>query len=225
VIRPLKIVFMGTPDFAVPPLQALHDSGHEVLAVVTQPDRPKGRGRKLTPPPVKQAPCHMATRSAARDGKRTDLFHRQMAELAPDLYVVVAFGQILPQSLLDIPAWRHQRSRIAAAPLPRCGAHPVGHHQRGPGNRCDHHDDGQGHGHRRYAADGKNPIGTDETAADLHDRLSEMGARTLSAPWKSCRTAACSAHPRTMPKRPMPPCLKKRTGRSTGPCRPNGSNA
>jgi methionyl-tRNA formyltransferase len=55
VNRPLKIVFMGTPDFSVPTLQALHDSGHAVLAVVTQPDRPKGRGRKLTPPPVKRA--------------------------------------------------------------------------------------------------------------------------------------------------------------------------
>ena len=102
--RPLRIVYMGTPDFAVPTLRALHDSGHEVLAVVTQPDRPKGRGRKLTPPPVKVTAEQYGIPVLQPETVRTDAFHRHMAELAPDLYVVVAFGQMVPRAAAAIDA-------------------------------------------------------------------------------------------------------------------------
>ena len=101
--RPLKIVFMGTPDYAVPSLRALHDSGHEVLAVVTQPDRPKGRGRKLTPPPVKNTAMHYGYPVLQPEKVGNHAFNEQMTRLAPDLFIVVAFGQILPKRLLDIP--------------------------------------------------------------------------------------------------------------------------
>ena len=83
--RPLKIVYMGTPDFAVPTLRALHGSGHDVLAVATQPDRPKGRGRILTPPPVKVTAEQFGIPVLQPEAVRTDAFHRHMAELAPEM--------------------------------------------------------------------------------------------------------------------------------------------
>ena len=120
--HPLRIVFMGTPDFAVPPLCALHDRGHNVTAVVTQPDRPKGRGRKLTPPPVKQAALDYGYPVLQPETVRTEEFHAHMAGLSPDLFVVVAFGQILPQSLLDIPSLGS--INVHASLLPATGGPP-----------------------------------------------------------------------------------------------------
>ena len=98
----LKVIFMGTPDFAVPSLAALIDKT-EIICVVTQPDRPKGRGHKLQPPPVKifaeenNLPVIQPLKVKAR------AVVEQLAELKPDLIVVVAFGQILSQKILDIP--------------------------------------------------------------------------------------------------------------------------
>ena len=98
-----KIVYMGTPEFAVPPLEALLHGPDDVMAVVTQPDRPKGRGRKLTPPAVKvlaqerNIPVFQPTKVSEPS------FVKTLTDLEPDLLVVCAFGQILPQSILDIP--------------------------------------------------------------------------------------------------------------------------
>jgi methionyl-tRNA formyltransferase len=115
---------MGTPDFAVPTLQALHYSEHEILAVVSQPDRPKGRGRKLCPPPVKETASAHTYPMYQPESVRTDAFHRQMRELSPDLFIVVAFGQILPQSLLNIP--RIGAINVHASLLPRYrGSAPI----------------------------------------------------------------------------------------------------
>ena len=100
----MDIVFMGTPDFAVPTLQMLIDEGYNIKAVVTQPDRPKGRGKKLAAPPVKQLAQKHGIPVLQPERIRTDAeFLQAMTELAPDLAVVVAFGQILPESILEIP--------------------------------------------------------------------------------------------------------------------------
>ena len=99
----MRIVFMGTPDFAVPCLQRILADGHEVPAVFTQPDKPVGRPAVLTPPPVKQLaqergiPVYQPTKM--RDGTVA----AQLKELAPDCLVVVAYGRILPQAILDVP--------------------------------------------------------------------------------------------------------------------------
>ena len=101
----MKIIFMGTPDFAVPTLKKLYDSGYEVQAVFTQPDKPKGRGYKLTPPPVKVlAQEHDTTvyqpQSLKKDGEE---YVKIINDLAPDCIVVAAYGKMLPKSVLDIP--------------------------------------------------------------------------------------------------------------------------
>ena len=119
----LKVIFMGTPDFAVPSLAALIDKT-EVLCVVTQPDRPKGRGHKLQPPPVKVFAEENNLRVIQPVKVKAPEVVAQLAELKPDLIVVVAFGQILSQAILDIP--RFGCINVHASLLPKYrGAAPI----------------------------------------------------------------------------------------------------
>ena len=105
----MKIVFMGTPDFAVPCLRTLAESSHEVAAVFTQPDKPKGRGYKLIPTPVKAAaeeyglPVYQPL--SLRKGEDAEESMRILREIAPDLIVVTAYGQILPKEILELPIY------------------------------------------------------------------------------------------------------------------------
>ena len=143
----MRIVFMGTPDFAVPCLQRILADGHEVPAVFTQPDKPVGRHAVLTPPPVKQLaqergiPVYQPTKM--RDGTVA----AQLKELAPDCLVVVysAAGDTgcAAQGL-------YQYSRLPAAQIPGRRTHPVERHQRGEDHRGDQHVYGCRHGYRRY---------------------------------------------------------------------------
>ena len=98
----LKIVFMGTPDFAVPCLKTLNEN-YEVIAVITQPDRPKGRGQKLTPSPIKEYALEHNLTVLQPEKIKTSETEEQLKKLAPDLIVVVAFGQFLSKAILDIP--------------------------------------------------------------------------------------------------------------------------
>jgi len=99
----MRIVFMGTPDFAVPSLKLLLEQNYEVAAVVTQPDRPKGRKKTLTPPPVKEAALSLGLPVLQPERMRSPEAVAAVAELSPDLIVTAAYGQILPKALLDIP--------------------------------------------------------------------------------------------------------------------------
>lgn len=99
----MRIVFMGTPDFAVPTLEALLEAKEEVIGVVTQPDRPKGRGQKLTPPPVKEKALNHNLPIYQPENINTPEFKNQLEQLAPDLIVVVAFGQLLSKDILNLP--------------------------------------------------------------------------------------------------------------------------
>ena len=99
----LRIIFMGTPEFAVPSLSALLETGKNVVAVVSQPDRPKGRGRKLAPTPVKVLAEKHGIPVLQPTKIRTEEFHRTIAAYKPDLITVTAYGRILPGSLLDLP--------------------------------------------------------------------------------------------------------------------------
>ncbi len=103
MINRQKIIFMGTPDFAVPSLKALHNSGHEVALVVTQPDRPRGRGKKILFSPVKEAALALGYDILQPISVKTPEFYEKAAALAPDIFVVIAFGQILPKNILLIP--------------------------------------------------------------------------------------------------------------------------
>ncbi len=99
----MKAVFMGTPDFAVESLKALYETGQEVALVVTQPDRPKGRGYKLTPSPVKQFALEHGTEVIAPESLKDDAVYEKLKSIGADLFVVTAYGRILTQRYLDIP--------------------------------------------------------------------------------------------------------------------------
>lgn len=120
----MRVVFMGTPDFSVPTLEKIIEAGHEVIGVVTQPDKAKGRGKKVLFPPVKETalahdlPVYQPRR--ARDPE----FIEEMKALNPDVMVVVAFGQILPKAILDIP--KYGCINVHASLLPKYrGAAPI----------------------------------------------------------------------------------------------------
>ena len=120
----MRIVFMGTPEMAVPCLEALIEAGHQVIAVVTQPDRPKGRGGRTVAPPVKVSAEGHGIPVLQPKRVREPEFIEQVAALNPDAAVVIAFGQILPQALLDIP--KFGCINIHASLLPRYrGAAPI----------------------------------------------------------------------------------------------------
>lgn len=99
----MRIVFMGTPEFAVASLEALIEGGHDILAVVTQPDRPKGRKKTLTPPPVKEAAIRHGLKVLQPERLRGSDTVDEIARLQPELIVTAAYGQILPRAVLDIP--------------------------------------------------------------------------------------------------------------------------
>ena len=121
----MKIVFMGTPDFAVPALEALIRGGHEVAAAVTQPDRPKGRGKAVLMPPVKETALQHGIPVLQPEKIRKDeAFYEALCALKPDAIVVAAFGQILPERILSLP--RYGCVNIHASLLPRYrGAAPI----------------------------------------------------------------------------------------------------
>lgn len=176
----LRIIFMGTPEFACPTLRTLIDRGEEVIAVVTQPDRPKGRGQKLVPPPVKVIAEEHGIPVLQPQKVRAPEVIEQIRALNPDLIVVVAFGQILPQSLLDIP--RHGCINIHASLLPRYrGAAPLNwcliNGETETGITTMLMDAGLDTGDMLVKR--AIPIGPDEDASSLHDRLSLLGAETI----------------------------------------------
>ncbi len=121
----MKVVFWGTPDFAVESLKALLNSKHQVLAVVTQPDKPKGRGKKLTPPPVKvlaQKYGIPVFQPEKVKGNR-DLYEK-LKKLDPDIFVVVAYGKILPKEIIELP--KYKTINVHASLLPEYrGAAPI----------------------------------------------------------------------------------------------------
>ncbi len=178
----MRVVFMGTPDFAVPTLAAIAARSDlaEVVAVVTQPDRPRGRGKKLSPSPVKawalahDIPVMQPVR--ARDAD----FVAQLRAIAPDLAVVVAFGQILSQEVLDVPV--HGCINVHASLLPKLrGAAPIQHAimagERVTGITTMQMDAGLDTGDMLLCREV--PIHADTTYGSLHDALMETGASLL----------------------------------------------
>lgn len=204
---------MGTPDFAVPSLKALHDSGHDVLAVVTQPDRPKGRGRKLTPPPVKKAALRLGYPVLQPETVRTDEFHAHMARLAPELYVVTAFGQILPQSLLDIPTLGSINVHASLLPRHR-GAAPIHwtiiHGDTETGVTTMLMDKGMDTGDILLMD--RTAVKPDETTTELHDRLKHMGARLLIRTLQQLHDGTLERRPQDHEQATYAPMLKKTDG-------------
>lgn len=176
----MKIMFMGTPDFALFSLKALYESGEDIAAVITQPDKPVGRGYVLTPPPVKRWALEKNIPVYQPKTLRDEEFASLLAEIDPELIVVVAFGKILPKNVLDYP--KHGCINVHGSLLPEYrGAAPM----------------------QRAIIDGKKVTGVttmymaegldtgdmllkseveilpNDNFEDIHDRLGEVGADTL----------------------------------------------
>lgn len=120
----MRVVFMGTPDFAVPTLQVLLDSRHDVVGVVTQPDRPKGRSGKLQPSPVKEKAMEAGVPVLQPEKVKDPAFFPELEALQPDVIVVVAFGQILPETVLNLPEYGCMNVHASLLPKLR-GAAPI----------------------------------------------------------------------------------------------------
>lgn len=99
----LRIVFMGTPDFSVPSLQALYDAGYDIAAVISQPDKQRGRGKKVTFSPVKEKALELGLPVLQPDSMRDEMVINTVRTLCPDVIIVIAYGKILPKAILDIP--------------------------------------------------------------------------------------------------------------------------
>ena len=120
----MRIIFMGTPDFAVPALQTLAEHGHEIAAVVTQPDKPKGRGGRMQFPPVKEAALELGIPVYQPAKIKAPEVIAQLRALQPDVIVVAAFGQILPKAVLDLPPYGCINLHASLLPKYR-GAAPI----------------------------------------------------------------------------------------------------
>ncbi len=183
-MKDLKIVFMGTPDFAVPCLAALADSGAEIAAVFTQPDKPSGRKYKLVPTPVKKKALEYAIPvyqpQSLRKGEDAEEAMKVLAKIEPDFIVVAAYGQILPKAVLDLPKYGCVNVHASllpkyrgAAPIQRCildGEKETGVTIMQMAEGLDTGD---------MLRKGSLSIGENETASELHDRLSALGAELI----------------------------------------------
>lgn len=176
----MKIIFMGTPDFAVPCLEMIHDKGHDVCAVFTNPDKPKGRGYEVVPSPVKKKAVEFGLKVfqplSLKDSEVTNI----ISNYSPDVIVVVAYGKILPESILSIP--KLGCVNVHASLLPKLrGAAPIqwaiinGENETGVTTMFM--DKGLDTGD--IIQQKKTVIGSDETAGELFDRLCIMGANLL----------------------------------------------
>ncbi len=176
----MKVVFMGTPDFAVPTLEKIIEAGHEVIGVVTQPDKAKGRGKKVLFPPVKEKALeHNLTVYQPRRAREPE-FIEQMRALNPDVMVVVAFGQILPKDILDIP--KYGCINVHASLLPKYrGAAPIQwaviNGDAVSGVTTMQMDVGLDTGDMLLKTEV--PLAEDETGGSLFDKLSTLGGELL----------------------------------------------
>lgn len=206
----MRILFMGTPDFAVPSLEALIQAGHTLCGVFTQPDKPKNRGMKLLPPPVKvcaqshDIPVYQPAK--LRDGSALSL----LQELEPELIVVAAYGRILPDEILAAPPKGCINVHSSLLPAYR-GAAPINwailNGDRETGVTIMHmaHDLDAGDIIAQTAA----PIGPDETAPELYERLARMGAELLVQVVAEIAAGTASRTPQDHGRATLAPMLSK----------------
>ncbi len=176
----MKIIFMGTPDFALPSLQKLYSSSHHIAGIVTQPDRPRGRGKKLMPPPVKQYALDKGITNIWQPEKLTDeKFQESLRQHHADVFVVVAF-RILPETVFTMPEMGTVNVHPSLLPRYR-GAAPInwtiirGEKETGVTIiKISREIDAGG-----IMMQERVPIGENETAGELHDRLAVLGADLL----------------------------------------------
>ena len=210
----MRVVFLGSGAFAIPSFEALIEAGHEVAALVTQPDREKGRGRALAPPPLKPVaeargvPVHQPRRL------REEAAQQVLRGLEPDVQVVVAYGQILPRSVIEIP--RHGTVNVHGSLLPRYrGAAPIQwaivNGERETGVTTMLIDEGLDTGPTLLSR--STPIGEDETAADLEARLAVIGAEVLIETLAGLGAGILRGAPQDHGRASLAPIIRKEDGR------------
>jgi methionyl-tRNA formyltransferase len=213
-MTPLSLIFMGTPDFAVPSLRAIHAAGHPILQVVTQPDRPRGRGRFKVAPPVKKAAedlnCPVLQPESIKDVR----FLRQLEALRPDVIVVIAFGQLLPSRLVHMAPMG--TINVHGSVLPRYrGPAPIqwaiinGESETGVTTMLM--DEGVDTGDILLVE--RSPIFPTDTSQDLHDRLSTTGAGLIVKTLADAGAGRLSPIPQDDGNASYAPMLKKADGR------------
>lgn len=209
-----SIVYMGTPDFAVPPLKALAAEGYDIRLVITQPDRPKGRGRKPDAPPVKRAAQELGLPVLQVSTMKTPEVIDTLKTIGPDLFVVAAFGHILTPEVLAIPALHPINIHASLLPKYR-GASPIQsailNLETETGVTTMIMDKGMDTGDMLLKA--VTPIGREETAASLHDRLADMGADLIVQTLEALKKGTLEPVPQNHDQATKAPMLKKEDGR------------
>lgn len=192
----LRTVFMGTPDFAVPCLDMLIKEDYTVAAVVTQPDRPKGRGQKLAYSPVKEAALSYDLPVLQPDNIKTDEIYKHLLSLKPDVIIVVAFGQLLPKKILDLPAYGCINVHASLLPKYR-GSAPIHwaviNGEASTGITTMYMDIGMDTGDMIVKAG--LPILPDDTTGSVHDKLKNLGAAVLSDTLNQISAGTALRHP------------------------------
>jgi len=209
----LKIVFMGTPEFAVPSLDMLLKEGYDVVAVVTQPDKPKGRGNKLALPPVKEYALKNGIEVLQPEKVKTEEFADRIRKINPDLLVTAAYGRILPKSVLDIPQYGCINVHGSLLPKYR-GAAPIQwaiiNGEEKTGITTMFTDVGMDTGDMLLK--GELEITEDMTAGELHDRLSLLGAEVLKRTLEKLKEGTIERVPQSDAEATYASMMKKDTG-------------
>jgi len=216
----MKIVFMGTPDFSVPTLEYLVSEGHKVVCVVTQPDKPRGRGKKVSFSPVKEKAIKLDIPILQPVNiKKDNNFIEYLKDLNPDVIVVIAFGQILPKEVLSIPRLGCINVHASLLPVLR-GAAPINwsiiNGCKETGVTTMFMDVGLDTGDMLIKE--AVTIGEDETSGELHDRLMMIGASTLIKTLKLIGEGCIKRVPQDNCKSTYAPMLNKDTGRINWEC-------
>lgn len=205
---------MGTPDFAVPALKALHRTGHQICLVVTQPDRPKGRGRIMSPPPVKIAAQDLNLKVFQPESVKTPEFYQTIAAYHPDLFVVIAFGHILPRKVLETAPMGAINLHASLLPKYR-GPAPIqwavinGETETGVTSMLM--DAGLDTGEILLTR--KIPVQLSDTAGSLHDRLSQLSSSVLEDTLAGFAAGSIKPASQDHGKATYAPMLKKSDGR------------
>jgi methionyl-tRNA formyltransferase len=209
----MNVVFLGTPAFAVPTLEKIVESGHAVLAVYTQPDRPKGRGQKEALSPVKEAALRLGLDVRQPERIRRPEPVAELGALAPDVMVVVGYGQIIPQSIIDVPPLGIINVHASLLPKYR-GAAPIqwaialGENMTGVTTmRID-----AGLDTGDMLLKWETVIGAEETAPALSSRLAVAGADLLVQTLEGLKTGAIHPTPQDNAQATYAPILKKEDG-------------
>jgi methionyl-tRNA formyltransferase len=209
-----RILFMGTPAFALPALNLLHDSSFNISAVVTQPDRPAGRGQKEVAPPVKLLAQKFGLPVLQPPRVKDPSFLDALHSLKPDMIVVAAFGQILPKTIIDFPPLGCLNIHPSLLPRYR-GAAPLNwsiiRGEAKTGVTIMLMDEGMDSGD--ILTQEETPIGASETYGDLHDRLAKLGATLLVQTIEKAVAGTVRRQPQDASGVTLAPRLAKETGR------------